>query len=145
MARPTQYTPEQFLPEILQWIGEGKTLRSYCLQQGKPSYGTVYDWLEQGEDVISLFAQARVKGQDAIADECIEIADTEEDANRAKVRIWTRLQLLSKWNPKKYGERIAQDLSVSGAIQILSTIPRPAQIEDGKTIDADIDGTISTD
>ena len=33
----------------------------------------------------------------------------EEDPASRKVRIWTRLQLLSKWYPKKYGDRVLNE------------------------------------
>lgn len=100
------YDQSIFIPEILEWIEKGKTLRSYCRQDGKPSYGAIYDWLEENTDFASRFARARLCGFDQIADECLEIADTEKDANIGKLRVWTRTQLLAKWNPKKYGDKV---------------------------------------
>ncbi|HBI70015.1 MAG TPA: hypothetical protein DDZ22_13690 [Massilia sp.] len=66
-------------------------------------------------------AGARTRGFDAIAAECLEIADetafdtidtkdgdraNTEWISRSKLRIETRLKLLSKWAPKKYGDRM---------------------------------------
>lgn len=31
-----------------------------------------------------------------------------------KLQVWTRLQLLAKWAPKKYGESIRQELTGAG-------------------------------
>jgi len=115
-----KYKLQDYIPEILDWIAEGKTLRAYSRQDGKPSYGTVYDWLETDKEFASLFARARLCGQDQIADECVDIADTESDANKAKVRIWTRLQLLAKWNPKKYGERIQNEHTGELGIKVIA-------------------------
>lgn len=124
------HNPAEIIPELIQWISEGKTLRAYSRQPGKPSYGTVYDWIEDDKEIASLFARARIKGQDAIADECVEIADTEEDPNRAKVRIWTRLQLLAKWNPKKYGEKIQQEHSGELGIKVIAIQPSVEMLKD---------------
>lgn len=148
MPRGPVLDPKRFLPEIRAWIESGKTLRAYCRQDGKPSYGTVYDWLEEDAAENSRFAHARDLGEDQIAQECLEIADntqvgeiitikpdgsqevkTADMIEHRKLRIETRLKLLAKWNPRKYGERIQAEHTGpdGGAIQIVSTIPRPAK------------------
>lgn len=83
-------------------------------------------------NLSSRFARAREDGHDAIAEETLRIADDAsndwmekfdkegnnagwqlngEHVQRSKLRIETRLKLLAKWNPKKYGEKV----EVSGA------------------------------
>jgi hypothetical protein len=101
--------PQSILDELVTWIGEGKTLRAFCRQEGYPSKSTIYSIIEADSVLSGLIARAREEGHDAIAEECLEIADTEKDANIGKLRVWTRLQLLAKWNPKKYGDRVALD------------------------------------
>ena len=96
----------QIADELVEWIGEGKTLRSFSRQGGKPSYVTLYMWIKKDAELSERIACARECGHDAISEECIEIIDTAEDANLGKAQVWTRLQLLAKWNPKKYGEKI---------------------------------------
>lgn len=120
MGRPSLYNP-QIIDEICQWIADGKTLREFCRQDGKPSYSAVYDWLEDDESFRTRFARARETGEDVIAQECLEIADdstndwveskfgpqlNQDHVQRSKLRIETRLKLLAKWNPKKYGDRV---------------------------------------
>ena len=66
-------------------------------------------------------ARARDFGYDALADQALEIAAherhdwrmslkgevTDEVAiSRARLRIETRLKLVAKWNPKKYGDKL---------------------------------------
>lgn len=146
-----RFNPDEFLPEIHAWLESGKTLRAYCRQDGKPSYGTVYDWLEADAKTTekletSRFARARDLGEEQILQECLAIADetqageivtvkadgtrevkTADMIEHRKLRIETRLKLLAKWNPKKYGERLQAEHTgpEGGAIQIISTIPRP--------------------
>ena len=97
--------PQQILDELVMWISEGKTLRAFCRQSGYPSKSTIYNVLDSDSELSGRIARARDQGHDALAEECLEIADCAEDANIGKLQVWTRLQLLAKWNPKKYGER----------------------------------------
>ena len=112
---------ERHCLDLMEWIGEGKTMRAFCRQEGRPSYGAFYDWIEQDKTLASLVARARDMGADAIGEECMEIADDasndlmvdkdggividKEHIQRSKLRIETRLKLLACWNPKKYGAK----------------------------------------
>jgi len=125
-GRPVEPVPAQHKQAILEWIQEGRPLRAYCRLTGSPNWRTVYDWLEKDAEFAALFARARDAGADAIAEEALEILDQVPERvdgegggrydaafvtwqrNRAEYR----LKLLSKWNPKKYGEKL--DLGVSG-------------------------------
>lgn len=87
-----------------------------------PGARTVYDWMDNRQDVSAVIARARDVGEDMIALDCLHIADdngndrrelpggrtvTDSDVvQRAKLRIDTRLKLLAKWNPKRWGERL---------------------------------------
>ena len=86
-----------------------------------PDPATVWRWKAEREDVLQAIARAREAGFDAIAEECMEIADNqEEDTQRSKVRIWTRLELLKKWCPKRYGDH--PQLENSGEVRITAVI-----------------------
>lgn len=118
-------TPE-LQEELLTWIASGQTLRAFCRQPNKPAWRTVYDWIEADPDLAARIARARDIGADAIAEEALSIADTpmpgvittvDEDGTKTvtedmlghrKLQVETRLKLLAKWNPKKYGEKIEQ-------------------------------------
>lgn len=122
MGRHSEYTPEMG-ERILEWIADGKTLADFCRQENTPAWRTVYHWLEAHDEFQAGFARARDMGHDAIAEEALRIADTllegkvetigpdgtttrrEDMLGHRKLQIETRLKLLAKWNPKKYGER----------------------------------------
>jgi len=150
MPRGIVFKPEDYLPEIHAWIESGKTLRSYCRQDGKPSYGTVYDWLEEDAAQNSRFAHARDIGEAQLFQECLEIADNTQPGNivtekpdgtvevktadmieHRKLRIETRLKLLAKWNPKKYGDFVRNEISgpdgapIQAAITVEFVKPNP--------------------
>jgi hypothetical protein len=124
MGRPPGDTlypnKEKIKEQIVGWLSEGKTLRDFCRQEEMPSFGAIYRWLQDDKDFEARFAHARVIGHDSIAEECASLADTEplavfdEAGNKRydpgsiawrKMQIETRLKLLAKWNPKKYGDK----------------------------------------
>jgi len=107
--------------KICEWISQGKPLAELCRQDGMPNRSTVYDWMNENPDFDQRIARARRVGYDEIAEDCIKIADdTSQDSiltehgeipnkewiARSKVRIETRLKLLSKWSPKLYGDKM---------------------------------------
>ena len=138
IGRPPEEVPVDIAAEVLHWLGEGKTLRAYCRQEGKPSYRAIYNWLDKDDEFSSRFAHARDLGEEVISQECLEIADDDAKdiygelelpnavaVNRAKLRIETRLQLLAKWNPKKWGEKVQQEVTGVVGVQLIHSIPRP--------------------
>ncbi len=78
---------------------------------------TWYDWMEQSPELAARFARARELGFDIIAASTLDIADEKPERTQnggidsgsvqhAKLRIETRLKLLAKWDPKRYGEKV---------------------------------------
>lgn len=101
-----------------------------------PAWRTVYRWKAEDATFSARIAGAREAGFDAIAEECLDIADdtsrdtlTDDNGDRAntewisrsKLKIETRLKLLAKWDPKRYGDKIQQEHSGTdgGPLQIL--------------------------
>lgn len=140
------YTPE-LADEICERIATGEPLRVICRDAHTPSWRTVYDWIEKDKDFASRIARARQLGFDAIAEEALEIANTpmmgreEEESDTGfkvkrgdmlghrKLQVETRLKLLAKWCPAKYGERTAMELTGAngGPVQI-SDAERAAKV-----------------
>ena len=134
------YSPE-IAEAICERLGEGEPMRQICRLEGMPAWRTVYHWIEENPDFAARIAHARARGYDAIAEECLEIADDRrydtrlsgagenerEVANaewigRSKVRIETRLKLLAKWDPKRFGEKVEQTIQGpgGGAIEVIT-------------------------
>ena len=111
---------------IVEWISQGKPLREFCRQPRMPSFGAVYDREKLNPEFKERIARAREIGEEVIAQECLTIADdgsndwmetfnsegeslgwklNGEHVQRSKLRVDTRLKLLAKWNPRKYGDR----------------------------------------
>lgn len=108
---------------IITGISEGIPLAVICREDGMPSVTTVWNWEQEDEQLSESIARARLIGFDAIAAEALRIADTpvigeeitdSEDGRtikradmlgHRKLQVETRLKLLAKWDPKRYGDR----------------------------------------
>ena len=122
-----QFRMEDYADEIIEWISAGKMLREYCRQPAKPSWDTVYNWAKANEEFNQRFARAREDGQDVMSEECAALADTPpegpQDVAWRKLQIETRLKLLAKWNPRKYGDRQQVDHGGGMQITLLTGVP----------------------
>ena len=135
---PPSYSPES-AQEILERLASGESLRAICRDVHMPSDMSVRRWVINDVDgFASQYAQARDIGLDVIADEILEISDTpmegvrteqsadgtkevrEDMLGHRKLQVHTRMQLLAKWNPKKYGDK--QDINLSGQLDLASAI-----------------------
>jgi len=127
-GRPSTYDPI-IAQKICEQLADGIPLREICRQEGDPSYRAIYRWMVADDDLSSHIARAREVGYDQMAEECLDIADNSnndwvnrevrnargqieiqrvadtEHIQRSKLRIETRLKLLAKWRPEKYGDK----------------------------------------
>lgn len=121
-GRPSLKTPER-CQEICDRLSKGEPLTVICADAHMPHDSIVRDWMASDEEFSRAIARARELGFDALAWEAKQIADTpligEETTIKAsgietkrgdmlghrKLQIETRLKLLAKWDPKRYGER----------------------------------------
>lgn len=131
MARPSSFDDSK-AETICAQLAEGMSLREICRQDGMPDKATVMRWLHSNEGFRDQYARAKEIGIEAIAEDILDIADDAsndwmerrgsdgesagwqlngEHVQRSRVRIDARKWLLSKLAPKKYGEKVQQELS----------------------------------
>ena len=88
--------------------------------------------MDKDEQFGLRIARAREDGYDRIADQCVELADLEPtdqvQVGWRRLQVDTRLKLLAKWNPKKYGDR--QQLEHQGGVSIVLKTNVPDAEED---------------
>jgi len=117
-AKPSR---EDVVAAICARLSKGEPLACICRDEAMPGLRTVYDWMEADEVIAAHIARAREEGEEAIAADCLSIADDSgedyrmgeksmlvdtDHIQRSKLRIWTRLELLKRWNPKKWGDKV---------------------------------------
>jgi hypothetical protein len=110
-------------------IAEGHSLRAICRERNDmPAMSTVFKWLNLVPAFAEQYARAREEQAEAMADEMVAIADEAEvtakhqgedvvlalDATaiaRNRLRVDARKWVASKLKPKKYGDRVSQEIS----------------------------------
>lgn len=124
-GRPSLYTVA-LAQSICSRLSKGEPLAQICRDDGMPSVQTISDWKTKHPEFSVWFVRAREEGYDAIAAECLVISNTPieglETTKKAdgsieekrgdmlghrKLQIETRLKLLAKWDPKRYGDKLA--------------------------------------
>lgn len=148
VGRPSKYTPE-IVSTICARLSKGEPMARICDGGDMPAYRTVKDWMDEdsdrGRSVSAQIARAREEGFDVIALEALGIADDgtrdyTKDAKgrdipdydhiqRSKLRVETRLKLLAKWDPKRYGDGMTvrgdKDAPLAIAPTINLTLAKP--------------------
>lgn len=124
--------------EIVARLSKGEPLTHICADDWMPCDDTVRNWATANEAFARDIARAREAGFDQIALDALDIADdvsrdTKKGANgddicdsewisRSRLRVETRLKLLAKWDPKRYGEKV--DLNHGGNVGMTVTVKR---------------------
>ena len=124
---------EDAISYILQEITTGKSVRSILDNADRevlPSWFTFAQWLQEDDVLAKQYARAKEAMADVMFDELLLIADysakdvqitdegieyvNHEAIQRDRLRVDTRKWVLSKLNPKKYGDKQAVDLTSGG-------------------------------
>lgn len=130
MGRPSDYTAE-LVTQICQLITEGMSLREICRREDMPDKSTVFRWLSENDKAAfhDQYARATAARAEFWAEEIIEISDDgsndwaerqvapgvirrmpdPEVVNRSKLRVDARKWLMSKLQPKKYGDKLTNE------------------------------------
>ena len=130
-GRPSKYTPE-LAAEICERLSNGEPLRQICRDEHMPAWQKIYEWMARDENLSGAIAHAREVGQDAIAEQIwLEMKQEPERilsegggridsgyVQLIKARADIGLKLLAKWNPKRYGDRVALAGDAENPLQV---------------------------
>lgn len=121
---------------MLEGLSKGTPLTIICEPDNMPCDDTVREWAKQDPALSRDIARAREAGFDRIALDALAIADQVTDQDtietkfgaipnkewlmRSKLRVETRLKLLAKWDPKRYGDKVQTEISGPGGTPIKS-------------------------
>jgi len=143
MGRPTEYSIE-LADSICERIADGESLKTICHSESMPCMSSIFNWLRKDKEFVEKYARAKEAQVEALAEELLDIADdatndwmdkrfgeTEvrvidnEAIQRSKLRVDTRKWLMSKLQPKKYGEKLDLNHGGSVGVSLINSIPRP--------------------
>ena len=129
------YSPE-LGARVCELMIEGVSLRKISEMSGMPSRRAIFNWLKDNDEFRERYEVARLMQVEYWAHEIIEIADEisgdiiinehgervvdYENINRARLKIDARKWLMSKLHPRRYGDRVAADVTVRRDMRELS-------------------------
>jgi hypothetical protein len=146
VGRPSLFSPE-LADLICERLADGESLRAICAEAEMPAKSTVFKWLCENRDFSDQYARARETQADSLFDDILTIADTPVIGEKTKIlpdgkvevstgdmiehrrlRVDARKWMAGKLAPKKYGEKITQEVTgANGAplVPIINLTGRP--------------------
>ena len=126
-GRPTIYSLD-LADRICERLAAGESMRSVSRDPDMPCMATLFKWIREIEEFSQQYAKAKTESADALVEDMLHIADNEAtqeltiDGNKvtvkdgasvahARLRVDTRKWAASKLKPKKYGEKIQQEIT----------------------------------
>lgn len=116
-GRPSAFT-DKIADTICKRLSEGESLLQICRDPDMPGRNAVYQWLEKHEDFAAKYARARERQAETLADQVHFIAETEEDVNRARLRIDAIKWHAGKLAPRIYGDKLQHSGEGGGPVLI---------------------------
>ncbi len=127
--KPSVLFTQDLADHICARIANGESLSAICDEDGMPTPGQIVYWRRQRPEFELQYEAARVMQAETLFDQLLLIADDgrndymekiardgetfisldREHINRSKIRIETRLKMIERMNPAKYGERMEVD------------------------------------
>jgi hypothetical protein len=103
------YTQE-IADRVCAGLSEGNSLKTVCGEIGIHPQ-RVFEWLRTKEDFLAQYNIAKEESADVLTEQMLDIADDlSDDAQSRRVRVDTRKWIASKLKPKKYGDKVEQNV-----------------------------------
>ena len=128
VAGNTSYS-EEVVSAIFARIAQGESVVSICSDPKMPAQSAFYKWMDSKPELVERYACARKSQANTIFDKMLNVAETTEIGitkkikpegeeitegdmlGHRKLKIDTYKWILSKLEPKKYGEKIDIDMT----------------------------------
>lgn len=105
--------------EALKEMGEGETLKA-CVRRRGLGYTTAWEFIHRDAELVELYARAREAYAHAKVQQIHEIAESEPDVQRARLKCDNIKWEASKVIPKVYGDK--QEIEHTGTITIAEAL-----------------------
>lgn len=118
---PRQHDRGALTKAICARLALGEPMAVICRDMDIP-VRTVNDWRLLDPEIRAQFDEARDLGHDAIAYDCLKISDNQKEHHQSRrVRIETRLKLLAKWDPRRWGDKLITENTNHTTVEIVDT------------------------
>lgn len=134
---PTKFTQELF-DDICEMVSNSERGLVYICKDKGIKTNTFYDWIAKDVELMNKYARAKELQAEYMAEQILNIADQSENddlideesgnvrqnsewINRSRLRVDARKWLASKLLPKKFGDKVQQEVSIAsdGIAQLL--------------------------
>jgi hypothetical protein len=124
---------DSYWRQMCEHIESGGSLREWCRKKGTPDFSTVKRALRDcGGEYRAQYARAREDSADAshdrILDTAKKVTDGSLEPDRARIEIDARKWSAGRMKPKKYGDRIFND--VNAKVDMSATISPAQELKD---------------
>lgn len=113
LGRPTDYS-DSLAEDICEKLVNGSSLRAVCRSESMPSISTVMRWIADNQRFREQYATSTEERVVGMFEDMFDISDDvpEEPAAiaKAKLRVDTRKWALARMNPKKYGDKVTNEV-----------------------------------
>lgn len=114
MGRPSKYT-EAMADDICARIACGESMRAISFDPVMPAMSTLFKWLREHQEFSEQYARAKEESGDVDAERIEDVAkdvlDGKVDPASGRVAIDAFKWTASKKRPKKYGDKVQQELT----------------------------------
>jgi len=90
-------------------LAHGESLRAICKDADMPSTASVMRWVAESAELREQYARARELQAEHYVGEILEIADTTDDPQKARLQVDARKWVASKLLPKVYGDKVSHE------------------------------------
>jgi hypothetical protein len=101
--------------EIIDEICSGASLKQTLLNRKVP-IPSFFEYIAANPVLSNRYGRAQLARAELLVEEIVDIADTESDPQKARVRTDVRKWYASKMQPQKYGDRV--DINVNQTVDI---------------------------
>jgi hypothetical protein len=124
-GRPKTFINEP--QEVIELIGSGMSVSKACDEVGM-SHSQFYRIVNADKELCDKYARAMDQRADVIFDQILSISDNDDpdaDVQRDRLKVDARKWVVSKMLPKKYGDRVTNELTGSNGLPLeISLIKR---------------------
>lgn len=142
MARPYNYTDQEkeiIITDICNRVINDKISFNVAVEESEITYATFFNWMVKSDILKELYNYAREVRSDILFEEIVTIADTPVEGTKIKetpkgtiietgdmtdhrrLQIDARKWVVAKMQPKKYGDKISQE--ISGSLSVIEVRP----------------------
>jgi hypothetical protein len=108
---------------ICERMAEGLSLLKICQMDGMPAMSSVFLWQVKHPEFSELYARAQLDRAQAFGEQILAVSDAKSSdmgaVQRDRLKVDTRKWLMSRMDPKRWGDRLTHTNADGGNLEML--------------------------